>query len=160
MLPRQVIAKGTTKRSIENRQLPPNLAGDFSANGCQTEATFIRYINEQLVPYLGPEGGALIVDTYAAHMTDAVKMCLNENHIDLMIVPPRMTHALQPLDVGVNALIRKHATKLYLAEQHERKENRDPYGAAAVRVDTGLKQVKPRHIRQAFVDAAQYVPPA
>ena len=96
-LPTQVIAKGTTCRCVDNRHLPPDMAGDFSAKGWQTEATFIHYIERYLVPYFGPEGGTLVVDEYSAHKMDAVRMCCNQNHIDLIVVPPGLTHALQPL---------------------------------------------------------------
>ena len=119
ILATQVIARGRTRKCVDNRQLPPDLAGDFSATGWQTEATLNRYIEQYLVPYFGPEGGTLILDEYSAHHTDAVRECLNSHFIDLITVPPQMTHVLQPLDVGVNAQLRIGASKQYLAEQHD-----------------------------------------
>ena len=91
-----MIAKGTTRRCVDNRHLPPDMAG---REVWQTEATFIQYIEHYLVPYFGPEGGTLVVDEYSAHKTDAVRMCCNQNNIDLIVVPPGLTHALQPLDI-------------------------------------------------------------
>ena len=158
VLPTQVIARGKTRKCIDNRQLPPDLAGDFSPTGWQTEATLIRYIEQYLVPYLGPEGGTLILDEYSAHHTNAVRECLNSHYIDLIIVPPHMTHVLQPLDVGVIAQLRKEATKQYLAEQYDEKENRDPMGAAAVRIHTGWMQMDKGIIRHSFTDVVLYVP--
>ena len=160
VLPTQVIAKGTTQRTIDNRQLSSDMAVDCSANGWQTEATFLRYINNYLIPYLGPEGGALVVDTYAAHLTDDVRICCNLAHIDIIVVPPHMTHAFPPLDIGVNALVRKYAPQQYVDEMHENKENVDPYGAAARRIHNALTMIDKRHIKQSFVDAVEYVPDA
>ena len=138
ILPVQAIAKGRTRRCVHNRHLPPDMAGDFSDSGWQTEETFIRYIEQYLVPYLGPEGGALVIDEYSAHATDNVMACLNEHHIDLIVVPPGMTHVLQPLDVGVNAHVRRSAAKQYIADQHTGKENSDPNGEAATRISNAL----------------------
>ena len=83
----QVIAKGTTRRCVDNRHLPPEIAAHFSASGWQTESTFIRAIDDVLIPHLGPEGGVLVVDKYSAHLTDKVRVHCNENHIDLIEVP-------------------------------------------------------------------------
>ena len=83
----QVIAKGKTRRCVDNRQLSPEIAADFSPSGWQTEETLIRVIERVLVPHFGPEGGTFIVDKYSAHLTDAVRMCCNEHNIDLIEVP-------------------------------------------------------------------------
>ena len=34
-----------------NRHLPPNMIGDYSENGWQTEERFMRYIEQHLIPY-------------------------------------------------------------------------------------------------------------
>ena len=154
----QVIAKGTTQRCVDNRHLPLEIAAHFSASGWQTEDTFIRAIDDVLIPHYGPEGGALVVDKYSAHLTDKVRMHCNENNIDLIEVPAHMTHALQPLDIGVNAQLRNKASKKYVKEQRENKENRDPLGAAATRMHDALNALDNKHITRSFQAAADYVP--
>ena len=155
----QVIAKGLTQRCVDNRHLPPDIAAHFSASGWQNEDTFIRAIEDILIPHLGPEGGALVIDKYGAHLTDQVRMHCNEHSIDLIEVPKHMTPVLQPLDIGVNAQLRNKASKKYVAQQRDGdKENRDPLSAAATRMHDALAEVDAKHITKSFDAAAAYVP--
>ena len=85
------------------------------------------------------------------------KLCRNDD-IELEYVPARMTSTIQPLDIGVNRVIERSARQQWLAEQSGGKENRIPGGAAAQRLNSGLKGIKPATVTEAFDAAAQYVP--
>ena len=154
----QAIAKGTTQRSVNNRQFPSDVAGDHAASGWQTEDTFVRAITTVLLPLFGPHGGAFDVDKYSAHLTDKVRTHCTDHNIELIEVPAHFTHALQPFDVEVNAQLRKRAAKKYVAQQREEhKENIDPLGAAAARMRDALVELPVKHITRSFDAAAKYV---
>ena len=99
-----------------------------------------------------------MLDRLRAQLTPAVRELCRNGDIELEYVPARMTSPLQPLDIGVNRVIRRSARQQLLAEQSGGKENRDPGGAAAQRLNNGLKGTKPATVTKTFDAAAQYVP--
>ena len=44
----------------------------------------------------------LVLDSFTAHKTDAVKNRFREKHTDLAVIPGGLTSRLQPLDVSLN----------------------------------------------------------
>ena len=157
-LPMQVVVKGTTNRCVRNRHLPDDMAGDYSPTGWQTEESFIRYIKQHIIPYFNGVSSCLVVDKFSAHMTDAVKKLCDDSDIELLFVPAHMTHALQPLDIGVNRELRQRARREWITQQIEGKENEDPGGAAATRLNNAMHAVKSKTITHAWDASAKYVP--
>ena len=105
----QATARGTFRRVVMTRHLPPNMVGDYSENGWQTEETFMRYIEQHLIPYFNGERVCLVLDRFSAQLTPAVRRLCRNGDIELEYVPARMTSTLQPLDIGVNRVIRRSA---------------------------------------------------
>jgi hypothetical protein len=48
------------------------------------------------------------MDGHSIHITSIVIVFCMDNDIDLLILPPHCSHLLQPLDVGVYGLLKKH----------------------------------------------------
>ena len=61
------------------------------------------FIKRVLIPHKlrnGQERSFLLIDSAPCHRTKEVEEKLNEHHIDLEFIPPRMTALLQPADVS------------------------------------------------------------
>jgi hypothetical protein len=69
----------------------------------------------------------LVLDQFSAHTSEEVIQRARELNIDLIYVPAGLTSELQPLDVGVNAVIKAKQSATY--RRHQRNNNTRPYKA-------------------------------
>ena len=53
------------------------------------------------------------MDQYGSHMTEKVKDYAKINNINIIYVPVGLTSKYQPLDVGINGILKNKATKAY-----------------------------------------------
>lgn len=85
---------------------PSDLYYMVNQNAWMTEEVMIEWINVVLMPFAYRRGThriCLILDSFAVHRQDNVRMLLRDNGIAIIYIPGGMTAELQPLDVGVNA---------------------------------------------------------
>jgi hypothetical protein len=97
-----MLAKGKTMMCTEKFSTPSPHIAYYSETGWMREDTMLHYIEFIVVPYLNHRPGALILDTYRAHITPVVREKASQHRIQLICVPSSMTSTLAPLDVGIN----------------------------------------------------------
>ena len=123
-----------------------------SAKGtCQS--TTSQYIDEEVSQYTDDQPSALILDDYDCHQTDEVRDTAAAHNVELIIVPPGMTHVLQPLDVGVNAELKRRAREKWVQDKAEGKENADTLSRAAQRINEAYRDLPTSTITGAFKKA-------
>ena len=152
-LPPQLIYKGTTSRCLPTIKFPDDWDITQTENHWSNEQTMIRYLTKILLPYiikkrkemkLRDDYRALaILDQFKGQVTDAIFKLLEENHVNLVIVPANCTDRLQPLDVSVNkpvkAFLRKQFQEWYAQKISEQLDA----STEVVPVDLRLSVVKP-----------------
>ena len=149
----EVIVRGKTQRAVNNKKLPLNTAGYPTPSGWQNSSTISRYIDEEVSQYTDDQPSALILDDYDCHQTDEVRDTAAAHNIDLIIVPPGMTHTLQPLDVGVNGVQKRVAREKWMHDRVEGKENADALPRAVQRIDEAYNELPASTITSAFKKA-------
>lgn len=105
MLKPAVIAKGTTSRCEQKYRhlIHSSVFIQHTGSGNTTALSFIDYLEHVIVPYTQNQPSVLIVDSYAAHLTESVRSFCVNHCIELVVVPERATAELQPLDCAVFA---------------------------------------------------------
>lgn len=109
-LPMQVVYKGKTERCHPKYTFPIDWSITHSPNHWSTEQTMLEYVADIIVPYvkrqrelLGEEKSAVVImDNFTGQITAPVKALLEENNINVCLLPANTTDRLQPLDVSVN----------------------------------------------------------
>ena len=152
-LPMEVLVKGKTQLAVRNKKLPISTVGYPTVSGWQTSSSTAQYIDEELSYYTDDQPSALILDEYDAHHTAEVKATAAQHNIEIIPVPPGMTHILQPLDVGVNAELKRRARKKWVEDKAEGKENADTLSRAAQRINEAYEEVPIEVITKAFTKA-------
>jgi hypothetical protein len=121
-LPLHILANGKTD-VVQQSQLGDthDCWVDHSETGWQNTDTFCTYLLN-LREFMGPGPIALVLDCYAAHRNDTVKVFARNLGIDLYFIPPGMTDEFQPLDRSVFGVVKSHAKRLFRGRYHD-----DPY---------------------------------
>lgn len=68
----------------------------------------LKYIDNIIVPYTKRRPCALLVDSYAPHLTPLVHQCALWYNIEIIMVPKGQTPTLQPLDISFNAEFKRN----------------------------------------------------
>ena len=69
-----------------------------SPNGQTNSETFIEWIKEILIPYIGNNECLFLVDSFEAHISSDIKQFLKKySHIHMLIIPGGFTDILKPL---------------------------------------------------------------
>lgn len=77
----------------------------------------IDFINDIIIPYANGEWLILLWDCFVSHYNkDVIDLCIN-NKIIIVLVPPKCTSKLQPLDVAVNKSL-----KSFIASRCEKRK--------------------------------------
>ena len=88
----------------------------YSQKGWMNEGIMALYFRDILLPYTRCRPAALLLDSYTAHFTDAVRSAAAAMNLQLIQVPASCTSELQPLDVGFNGPLSMKRKQLW-AEQ-------------------------------------------
>ena len=82
-----------------------------------------EYVEYILVPYIDRKRKSLslasnfpalvLFDNFKAQCTTAILMLLDQNNINVVLIPPNCTDRLQPLDVSVNKAVKDHLRGLF-----------------------------------------------
>ena len=112
--PPQVIYKGKTSRCHPKTKFPSHWHVTQSPNHWLTEQTMIEYIENVILPYINgwrsqiedeSRSALVIMDNFKGQTTSAVNKLLEDNNIQVSLLPANTTDRLQPMDLSVN----KHA---------------------------------------------------
>ena len=115
-LPVQLVYKGTTKRCLPAFSFPEDWDINYSQNHWCNEETMMDYLNKILFPYcarkrrelmLAPDyPGLVIFDNFNGQCTEDILKLIDENHINVIIIPANCTDRLQPMDLAVNKALK------------------------------------------------------
>jgi DDE superfamily endonuclease len=75
----------------------------------------MKFLLLELAHITNDQKSFLILDQYKVHVNDEIINIASEHNIELILVPVGMTHKLQPLDVGINGIV-KNKSKKYIKE--------------------------------------------
>ena len=122
-LPPQLVYKGKTEHCLPQYQFPESWDITFSANHWSNELTMKDYVEKIILPYIKHKKSLklpddypalLIFDNFKAQCTSDILTLLDDNYINVTLVPANCTDRLQPLDLSVNK-----AAKEYLREEFQ-----------------------------------------
>jgi hypothetical protein len=106
-LPMCAVLKGKTPRTLN--KIKNGASADvsqvqlyYSEKGWINEGIMALYFRDVLLPYTRAQPAALIVDSYRAHFTPAVRDAAAAMQLQLIQVPGGCTAEYQPLDVNFN----------------------------------------------------------
>jgi hypothetical protein len=117
-LPLTVIGKGKTKRCLAGFRLPGEIWGQWTESGWTTSEVLAEYL-QRLRHEQFPEGPiVLILDTYSAHRSAAVKAVAEQLGIELIFIPPGCTDRLQPLDRKVFGVLKSYSRQIWRKRYH------------------------------------------
>ena len=115
-LPPQIIYQGKTPHCLPNYDFPEKWDITYSANHWSNETTMKEYIDNILLPYvkekrrnlnLADDYPALVLfDNFKAQCTSNLLTLLDQNKINVVLIPANCTDRLQPLDVSVNKAVK------------------------------------------------------
>ena len=123
-LPLQLVYQGKTTRCLPQVNFPDDWHITYSENHWCNEKTMKDYVHKVILPYIVKKRkelklsldhpALLIFDNFKAQCTSDILRSLDENNINVVLVPPNCTDRLQPLDITVNK-----AAKEYLRRQFQ-----------------------------------------
>ena len=111
-VPIQLIYCRKSRACLPPTKFPSDWHITYSHNHWANEKTSKDYIEKIILPYLRIKRQELdlahdhhalcIFDNFKGQLTANVLQLLEENHLDIVFVPPNYTDRLQPLDLSVN----------------------------------------------------------
>ena len=93
------------------------------------------------------------MDDYDAHNTEQVRSTLKDLNCEPIQVPTSLTHLAQPLNVGVNGVLKRRAREMWVRDKATGKENADTLGRAAERTNDAYQELPASTITKAFEKA-------
>jgi hypothetical protein len=121
-LPLCAVLKGKTPRCL--KKIQEGASSDvrkvqlyYSEKGWINEEIMQRYLHDVLLPYTNSLPAALILDSYPAHFTPAVRDAAAAMNLQLIQVPGGCTSVLQPLDVSFNGPLLMKRKQLWAAKK-------------------------------------------
>lgn len=107
-----MITKGKTERCLNKFDINKNVIGTYSKSGW-VEEECILLVLKQIVAVTNDQQSVLMMDQYSSHTTNNVKNYANLHNILLIYIPVGLTSQYQPLDVGINGIIKTKLIKMY-----------------------------------------------
>ena len=124
-LPPQLIYEGKTTRCLPHFEFPEKWHITYSSNHWSNEGTMKEYIHCILLPYidekrknlkLASDYPALVIyDNFKGQCTSDILTLLDQNNINVILIPPNCTDRLQPLDLSVNKAVKDHLRSQFQA---------------------------------------------
>ncbi|CAG4974306.1 unnamed protein product [Parnassius apollo] len=116
-IPPFVLFKGVRKRDDFLLGMPPGTEVAMTENGWVTEEAFKLWL-QHFNRYRTPGKVVLILDAHASHTSYSVVDLCDSFEIELVLLPPHTSHALQPLDVSFFKPLKTYYHQQATAWQH------------------------------------------
>lgn len=167
-LPPLFIKKGTTLRCTNElrktlEKFKPTKAQDnigdkmvvsHSEKGWMNTDVMKEYIKEVVYKYSAGRKCLVICDNYGSHKTEDVMKLANSLNIYLLYLPANTTSITQPLDVGVNGILKQKSRADEVKRlSTQQKESTTPNEAAEALAHVWINQITKEHIISAWVEA-------
>lgn len=115
-----IIFKANPGKSLNKKLLKLQVVREKKVHvACQKKAwsnvsTIKLYIKSDIAPYLGKNTRSiLILDSATPHVSKEVKDVLKGLNTEKLIIPEGCTTVLQPVDLGINSLLKREICYLY-----------------------------------------------
>ena len=122
MLPPMVIFKGKTSRTICGVSNKSKSIITYQEKAWMDETRMKEWIGKVWAAYTKKKPALLILDSFSAHLTDAVQELFRRYNTTVIVIPGRCTSVLQPLDVSINKPFKQHLKRSweqYMLQQSE-----------------------------------------
>ena len=161
LLPPQIIYQGKTPRCLPKHSFPEKWHITYSINHWSNEDTMKEYVDNVLLQYITEKRQSLglaidcpalvIFDNFKAQCTSAFLTQLDQNNINVVLVPPNCTDRLQPLDVSVNKAV-KNQLRTEFQSWYARQVLRQRQEGQQKIIDLKMSTVKP--LSAAWIESA------
>jgi len=116
MLKPIITTKGKTKLSLKKYELNDKVIGTYSNNGW-TNSGIMKILIDLINDKSSNKKACLLLDQYPSHCTEFVKKYSLEKNIELIYIPKGYTYKYQPLDVGINGIIKQKSKAIWRSEK-------------------------------------------
>ena len=116
-LPPQLVYQGKTTRCLPQVKFPESWHITHSENHWSNEHTMKEYIAKIIIPYVNKKKeelklpsnhpSLLLFDNFKAQCTPDVLQILDDNNINVCLIPLNCNDRLQPLDISVNKVAKE-----------------------------------------------------
>jgi len=111
-----ITAKGKTSLSLKKYKLDNNVVGTYSNNGWMNGG-IMKILLKMINNKTSNKKACLLLDQHPSHTTTFVKEYALKKKIELIYVPKGYTYKYQPLDVGINGIIKQKSKALWRSEK-------------------------------------------
>ena len=122
-LPPQLIYQGKTSRCLPCVDFSDEWYITYSNEHWSNEDTMKEYVEHILLPYIEEKRKSLnlandfpalvLFDNFKAQCTTAVLTLLDQNNINVVLIPPNCTDLLQPLAISINKAVKDKLCGLF-----------------------------------------------
>ena len=158
-LPLFFITKGKRDKVCNKLKVPSPHFADFTDSGWMRDHVMIHWLEKVASAYSHGRPCALLVDSHNSHLTDDVYRAADRLHIEIIVVPAGMTSTLQPLDVGVNCVLKAIYRKAWRRRRLFEPEKSVQWDGATELAISAWQKVSPHTVRSSFSKAIDNFPP-
>ena len=122
-LPPFVVFKGKTSRPLRKVTIPKDVIATTQQKAWMDEPRMLMWITMVWKPYIAGRPALLTLDTFTAHLTEAVKDAFDQCKTTLVVIPGGCTPVLQPLDISLNKPLKgyiRHSWTQYMLTESEK----------------------------------------
>ena len=145
-----ITVKGKTKLCMKKYKFDDNVIGTYSNNGWMNGGIMkilIDTINEKTLN----KKACLLIDQHPSHTTQFVKDYALKKNIDLIYIPTGYTYKYQPLDVGINGIIKQKSKAIWRSEKIKNPELKITNADGIKHLLTSIKEIKKETIINSFI---------
>lgn len=150
MLKPIITAKGKTNLSLKKYKLnDDDVIGTYSNNGWMN-AGIMKILLDTINKNTLNIKSCLLLDQHPSHTTQFVKNYALEKQIELIYVPKGYTYKYQPLDVGINGIIKQKSKAIWRSEKINNPNLKITNADGIKHLLTSIKEISTETIKKSF----------
>ena len=149
MLKPIIIAKGKTNTCLRKYKLKDNVIASYSNNGWMNQG-IMKLLIDDINKNSNNNYACLLLDQYSSHCTEYIKTYALSKKIKLIYVPKGYTYKLQPLDVGINSIIKQKSKSIWRTEKIKNPDLKITNEDAVKHLMTSINSLNKETIVKAF----------